>query len=159
MRHLAYAVSIALLLAVPTIAQAPDPQFLITPGVGIGPLKIGMHIDDAARILGTPRLVPVFHVPPTPDDPRLYRWNGDFAAETDSKGVIHYLWTSDSRYATLEGLRAGSDEAEVRPRLGEPSRVVRRAGTIFSYDYAGIQFYIQTKTHIVIEIAVFAPRP
>lgn len=38
------------------IAAAPAPAWLITPGVGAGPIKVGMNVSDVVAILGTPKI-------------------------------------------------------------------------------------------------------
>lgn len=49
---------LALALVVVTgtaFAQAPDTQFLIQPGVGIGPVRPGTHITDIIAVAGRPK--------------------------------------------------------------------------------------------------------
>lgn len=169
MRRFACMVAVALLLAAPAIAQAVPDQYLITPGVGIGPVRIGMHIADATKILGTPALARRFEhgaVLPTPDGATSYQWNNGLTAQTDRAGTIYFLGENDWRYATPEGLHVKSAEADIRSKLGDPSRVVHENTWDFAfvmYDHAGIGFLIRTApnmpdAHTVIQIGVFVPR-
>ena len=168
MRQLLLAVVTALLVAGHVAAQPTvDPAHLITPGVGIGPLKLGMTICGATALIGVPNPGQMFQgaVLPTPDGAIAYFWRmSGFHAEVDRATVIYDIGISeDPLYATSDGLHAGLTLAATRAKWGSPSRT-GRSGSIawFAYDSRGLLFFVSRESGSswngkVIRIDVFSP--
>lgn len=180
MRRLACAVGMALLVAAPAIAQAPDPQFLISLGAGIGPLRIGMSITDAVAVLGTPKV--------TRQMPSgvLYTWydltefeNGTTqrmpSVDPNAGGGLDVTCTPAGRieavsafyapqYVTGNGLHTGVRESDVRAAMGEPSKIVTSEDWHFlRYASKGVTFRVLDRRGLngsgtVYLITVFAPQ-
>ncbi len=138
-------VALVLLAATPMIG-APD-AYLITPGVGIGPIQIGMHIEQIVGILGTPKS--------TSGQGRtiVYRWYEPSAARKEGLSVrtakdgvaVTVSAQNDARYHTANGMHPGSTEADVNAAFGVPSRVEKDAATgteTLWYHSEGIAFAI-----------------
>lgn len=126
---------------------APAEQFQIWPGLGIGPVRIGMPIKDAVATLG-----PFKSTLSLADGSSLYRWfappkNDGIGMLGSKAGIVVRVWAlNDPRYITDRGLHVGSTEQEVRAAMGEPSVVIPnpQANTrILRYDALGIWFSIQ----------------
>ncbi len=152
-------VLLSLVVASAAIAQGVPDQFLITPGVGIGPVRLGMHIADIAKILGTPKPAAKFRGPvlPTPEGAVVYSWpDAHLVAETDAAGFIYWVSVTDHpTAATSDGLKYGSSAGEVRTRMGDPSRSLPVDDTLrLVYDQRGVQFTIWHGK--VVAIGVFA---
>lgn len=96
--------------------EEPIHDTLIVPGKRIGPLSLGMNAGQLLKTMGSPistrRLA----------DSNIYIFSGEITAIvlTDNNKVIK-VSTRNSRYATSEGLRAGTDDLNVRAVMGAPS--------------------------------------
>ncbi len=182
MRILFGVLAIFLLL---TAASAQGSDTIIVPGERIGPIKLGMHIADATKILGTPKpayanLDPATIVVPRPEGAVLYYWERasggvGFQVQTNKLGEIYIVsinMISDQAgtYAMANGLRLGSRDVEVRSALGEPSRLGNRVSAsgfhtdTLVYDKQGLLFFVNANQRSqfkgwVYSIAVFAPEP
>jgi hypothetical protein len=162
------AVVTALFVAGRVAAQPTvDLAHLITPGVGIGPLKLVMTISDATALIGVPNPGQTFQgaVLPTPDGAIAYFWQiSGFHAEVDRATVIYDIGISeDPLYATPDGLHAGLTLAATRAKWGSPSRT-GRSGSIewFAYDSRGLLFFVSRDSGSpwngkVIRIDVYSP--
>jgi trypsin-like peptidase len=152
--------------------QAPEPGFIITPGRGIGDLKLGMSRNEIEHLLG-----PAKHISRTADGGFRIDWfvqaeppRGFFAVVSRAGDVIMIGVDNDPRYI-LQGLHAGSTEIEVRAALGEPSRVelandsIRHsigAAKLIYYDSLGLRLYIVNNPEfatngLVIVISITRP--
>lgn len=139
---------------------------LIVPGRGIGSLTLGMDVHEATFFLDVPRTTSV-----QPDGSVEYSWvapPGDAGLGVRARGdrlVYEIFVANDGRYATAEGLGAGSSDSKVRRTLGEPPRLENPSGetTSLRYDHLGVAFDIATGpqarfSNRVFRITVFRPR-
>jgi hypothetical protein len=153
----------------PAVAQAADNAFLITPGVGIGKVKIGMPIAAVISILGAPKTICREVV--KDKIIKTYAWaetndrcvarpdsRGGLLVDTDSGGTVtHVLAYKDDRYFLENGLRIGSEESLVRARMqGEPLTSVGLDGSShLQYTALGVSFHFRGRN--VMAISVSAP--
>jgi hypothetical protein len=140
---------VALLVFLSTPAGAQDPQRLIMPGVGIGPLVLGMNITDVVKVMGTPKFTQARA------NGVVYAWfehvslpsgrakgdGGLYALCTETGEVVRVGAYLDNRYKTTEGLGVGSSDKEVRKALGDPTRTRQDTNTHY-LDYPGVMFRI-----------------
>jgi hypothetical protein len=136
---------LAVVLVAPSVALGQvDPQFLITPKAGIGPITIGSPLADIKALLG-------------PEDGRAHEGSYmRYTWRTQNKGLL-LVWTlnervigvaiqQDTRYATDAGVRTGDTAERIRQIMGPPSDVDHQTdsrGTHFDVmRYEGIQFII-----------------
>jgi len=167
MRHIPALILVSLLVAGLGHAAAADSDHLIVPGVGIGPIHLGMNLADVAGILGTPRAAKdVVNVTLTgPPGSRSFALSDtSFVVFTTQEGLVYEIGSPfDPKYALANGLRVGSKEIEVRAFMGEPSRTVP-VGDMkrLVYDDKGVMFQIVILTKYtnhdqVNRIYVFEP--
>ena len=147
---LALCVSVALSVTAPTSFAQPDP-LTIYPGVGIGPVRLGMNVQrDVVPLLGAWTSSKVFS-----DGTVLYRWGDQsrgYTAIFEHQGSATEMFVSNLPRYTVRGIHIGSGEARVRSVFGEPLRVTTESSTDLltppSYLpdkllwYRGILFYI-----------------
>ena len=156
---------------VPTVAQqAVSDRFLITPGLGIGPIRLGMNITEAVSILGTPKVTRGL-----PDARTLYLWfedvslgngmsrtipnaNGLFVGAVPSGEIARVIAHYAPQYSTSNGLHTGIREAQVRATLGEPHKV-RPATSGRWLEYDRIEFLVVDSPQVngyqtVVEVQV-----
>lgn len=117
-------------------AKFPDPPAdedlqkpVLTPNVGIGPVKFGMSLDEVKKLLGEPeKVIPVGDRGANVE--YYSRGYGMFVSET--LGVVTINALSQPFFAvrvrefagrTDKGVRIGSTEDDVRRAYGEPSSV------------------------------------
>jgi len=146
---------------------AQDTKYLISPGGGIGSVRIGMPMSDATSVLGPPKSTRGGTAGET-----FYAWFD--TADNTAHGLyvvaladhviragVHY----DPQYVTPVGLRTGVNEGQVESAMGEPSRVVSYGldahGLV--YNNLGIGFTIIDGARVrgyrtVAEIDVFGPQ-
>jgi hypothetical protein len=154
-------------LAAPGLTQ-PASDLLIVPGTAIGPIALGQPISLILGVLGTPRFT--YH-----DDNGLmvYAWFNNtqrgpghqegrgLSAIVDSTTLIVEVQAYyDPRYQTSDGLRVGLTPAQVRAKLGEPSRVMSQSDGYTLLYRSGIAFHVATNPQVdgyqtVVWIAVF----
>jgi hypothetical protein len=114
------------------LVEEPLSPTVIVPGRSIGPIRLGMTIQDATRVLGTPKATQA-----GADGTTAYMWYENVSlgrgvarsgkgleAVARKDGVIvrvidHY----DPKYATPQGVTVGWSERRVREVLGDPARV------------------------------------
>lgn len=158
----------ALLLAASAVAQTPAGDFLIVPGAGIGPTRLGMPIGEVLRLAGPPQpafsQVPGQGATPASTGDRLYYWftgRGSRTAATNGEGRVVMLGVfNDPRFATRDGLHVGSTRAEVERVLGTPTRESpnpRTDSVELVYDPMGIMFVVRGTPAQVVGIVVFEP--
>ena len=142
-------------------------EFLIEPGDGIGPFRIGMRIEYLEGRLGANKGIQKFA-----DGSSVYRWfepptNAGIAARISDAGVVQRIWVlNDDRYKTKEGLHIGSTEAQVRSVLGAPTELEedqQQKTRTLRYYGVGVWFIIQlddryTFYNAVYDIGVMSPR-
>src|SRR5262249_53749183 len=130
----------------PPLASAVAP-FLIVPGQSVGPVRLGSPLREELGALG-----PAKGSTQLEDGTRIYRWfetpsNSGIGVRTNHDGMVVRVWViNDVRYATKEGLHAGSTEAEVFSALGVPTRVESNSQAktrTLIYESLGLWFGIQ----------------
>ncbi len=164
---------VSLLMIVPPVCgqQALTANdFLITPGVSIGPLTLEMTITDAVHRLGTPKSTQTYS-----DQSTRFRWydyvvspngssnvfpgRGGLYAAANALGRLTRIGVfEDSRYKTPQGLRVGVRDQEIVQAMGTPDYTHNRKGTApdlwatheMGYRRAGIAF-------LVVDLAI-SPR-
>lgn len=137
------------------------PEFLITPGVGIGQIHIGAPLVDAKTVLGP-------EANARKEDSLVhYTWRtmgkGLFFVWASSDKVVGVGVQQDDRYTTDKGLTTGDRPDKVRQVMGDPLGVdhqVDPRGRRFDVmKYQGIQFTIPRDqwdgvVDVVLQIAV-----
>jgi hypothetical protein len=140
--------------------RAGAPTWLVVPGKSIGPIKLGMDIAQATKLLGPPASSSALQ-----DGSYVYRWfappkNVGMGVRATKAGKIYRIWAlNDPKYMTRQRLHAGSTEAEVRAALGDPSRVVvDSSGGVktLRYDSLGIWIDIQLDNRYTFYNSVFS---
>ncbi|HKX18450.1 MAG TPA: hypothetical protein VJT33_10615 [bacterium] len=139
-------------LAPPGLTQ-PATGLLIAPGAGIGPITLGQPISLIIGVLGAPR----FTYNPgngftvyawfdnTQSGPGHQAGRGLAAIADSTTLVVEVQAYYDPRYQTSDGLRVGLTPAQVRAKLGEPSRVMSESdGYTLVYRLRGIAFHVAT---------------
>lgn len=147
--------ALVLMAPSPAIAQTTDDQFLIIPGERIGRVKLGMMLDEVKSILGTPRSSKKLPSDPyTSSEPyTVYEWpsqdgthNGRLEVFVDENNKVTKIGIYlDTRYATSEGLRAGSSMVEIMRNFAEVRPITVQGAMSLSlvYDNQGITFIIK----------------
>lgn len=151
----------------PSVAQptpppgppGPEEAFLITPGQGIGRVRLGMQLQEVTTIMG-----PSIGAETNADGISTLRWyappsNSGIVVKATRAGVVYAVRVlNDPNYATLERLRAGSTEDEVRRVLGEPTRInldQNRGDKFLEYHALGIDFTINLDSQYNFHNAVY----
>ncbi|HXX38084.1 MAG TPA: AMIN domain-containing protein [bacterium] len=120
----------------------------VLPGEGIGPVRLGMRIQEALAVLGPAKSTQVL-----PDGNMLYAWfvppmNRGIGLRATPSGVVYRVWVlNDDQYAIADRIRIGNTETEARAALGAPSQVVAdtSSGTkTLAYSSLGLWVGIQT---------------
>lgn len=165
-------VFLALVLAMPFAAFGQDssmpvaPQYLVIPGVSLGPAKLGMTLEEIRGVFGREQ-----------------------RSETDRNGVTYLSWSGPGiaglraqiskgrvtaitayllkEYRTAEGIGVGTLADEVAATYGMPEfqrRLTAQVGlssvpTIYAwYQKAGLFLGIRTDTNSVMYIGVIEPK-
>ncbi|HLJ59138.1 MAG TPA: hypothetical protein VKZ50_05345 [bacterium] len=166
MMRVAGAICAMLLVIVPAAAQDQGP-YVVSPGVGIGTIKLGMSITMASAILGTPNRADLLQEPAVPArrGTHSYTWpDRHLVVETDASGSIFYIGAAMPGVATADGLGCGSNMDDVQDRLGVPAESFPVGHSVrMIYDHLGIQFSVSMVVgtdfyHRVEAVGVFAPR-
>ncbi|HLJ59246.1 MAG TPA: AMIN domain-containing protein [bacterium] len=157
--------------ASPTPNRGPQGPLLrlhtVLPGEGIGPVLLGMRIQDALTALGPAKNRQVL-----PDGNTLYEWfappsNSGLGLRVTAAGMVYRVWAlNDDQYTIGGGVHVGSTEAFARAALGEPSQVVAdpsRGIKTLNYSALGLWVAIQTDHRYayygkVFEIGVTQPQ-
>jgi len=141
--------AVTLLLVTP-VAAAPD-QFLITPGVGIGPIKLGMPLSEVIARLGSPSRVDTIGTHGT-ETYTNYVWKEvahrprlivqTRASKPDKVFSVWMLF--DRRYESVSGLHVGMTPTAVENIMGGPATQVIRllATSILAYTPQGVGFLV-----------------
>lgn len=167
MRSLAVAGIIVLVVTSATLAQPPvDSAHLITPGVGVGPIRLGMVVSDVVRLLGMPR--PALALSQSPlrshSGTTAFYWpNSKLLVEADGAGVVYDIATvNDSRCITADGVHDGLTQVDLQKKWGPPSRIAhaQTGNDLLVYDSRGVTFFISrngTRASKIVRIDVFNP--
>src|SRR5579864_601805 len=149
------------------IVYTPDTSScLISPGKGIGHVRLGGSIKRAFSYLG-----PAKAASPDPDGGgNRWLWfeppeNSGIGAFVSPNGIIERMWAqNDTRYVTQGGLHIGYTEAQVRSILGAPDQTVdtQIKTRELLYDILGLWFIIQLDERFaffnhVFDIGVMRP--
>lgn len=167
MRVLAVVCIMVFVVTSATLAQPPaDSAHLITPGVGIGPIRLGMVVSDVIRLLGMPRAAQVLsrsRVLSRAGATAFYWPNSKLLVEADGAGVVYDIATlNDSRCITADGLHDGLSPADIQEKWGPPSRIAhaQTGNKLLVYDSRGVTFFISrngTRASKIVRIDVFTP--
>jgi len=171
MRIAARSIGLVLLLlsfAAPGQTQ-PASDLLIVPGTGIGQIALGQPISLIIGLLGDPRFtykadngfMVYAWFDNTQSGPGHRAGRGLSAIVDSTTTVVEVQAYYDPRYQTSDGLHVGLTPAQVRAKLGEPSRVMSQSdGYTILYRSRGIAFHVATNPQVdgyqtIVWIAVF----
>lgn len=114
--RVAILVLLAAVALTPSAAGRTDERIAIRPGVGIGPINLGMTGEQVRRALGTPRIVArrrvIGGLPYTELEWGLGRWNVGLLGRPGNRRVV-LVGTSLARHRTPEGIGIGSTDNQV----------------------------------------------
>ena len=130
--------------------QTPPAQRVqsVVPGKGIGPVRLGMHVEEVVAALGQP-----VRSQPLSDGTTAYQWfgppsNAGLGVRITPAGVVYRVWViNDAQYAIQNRVHVGSTETDARTALGEPSQVLVDAShglKTLTYPSLGLWIVIQT---------------
>ena len=163
MREL-FVLFLAFTLSIPSVAdgQVVADQFLIVPAKRIGPIKLGMSYDEVKTILGLPQAAPTELATATST---TYQWSSQYGKMyvriDKDKLVARVSVYLDVRYATAEGIRAGSTLEEVFSVFKGRGEIRYWPGySEIVYQDKGIIFNVENpvEIHQVAMITVCVPR-
>jgi hypothetical protein len=158
-----YLVAVLAVSVFASVASAAlvDARYLVAPGLGVGPVKLGMKMAEVEATLGAPAKVD--------RDARTvwYTWRDapqgalrSLVVETVDDLVILISVAHDERYRTREGIGAGDTDGAVRDVYGRPSGVLHLPGyDMLEYRARGVSFVVDTGTahpHLVTGVVVAA---
>jgi len=137
---------ILLLLTTAMAPAAASQDFLVVPGVRLGPISLGMSLHELEDSLGSP------------DDHiagNVYRWQQHFSGAPlivilDGKrrvSKIKIYW--DTFYQTSDGLHVGMLEGDIYATLGAP-RTMRKWSHFKALYYRGISFTVDTRQPSIV---------
>ena len=140
--------------ACPVSAQSPDPNFLVVPGRSVGPVALGMTMDNVKALWGSPTKVE------RDANSQWYTWRDSpprsVAVEMQSNMVVMISIAHDPRYRTRDGLGDGDSVDRIQRLLGRPSHVRPLPGfSMLEYKSLGVAFVID-QTHHVTGVIVAA---
>jgi len=138
----------------PVSAQSPDAHFLVVPGRSVGPVALGMSMDNVKAAWGSPTQVD------QDANSQWYTWRESpprsVAVEMQSNIVVMISIAHDPRYRTRDGLGDGDSADRVQKLLGRPSHVRPLPGFfMLEYKSLGVAFVID-RTHHVSGVIVAA---
>jgi hypothetical protein len=141
----------------PASVTGPVNPFLISPGIGIGPVLLGMSVTAAVAANGAPKTtlteqdghVRYYWSETTRLTAGIVQGGNGLSASADTLGIIVVIRViDDPHYATAEGLHTGITEAQVRAAMGPPwlvnPDVDSSTGKLIAHTlaYPGIDFTI-----------------
>jgi hypothetical protein len=146
-----------------TSGPAPD---LVIPGQSLGTVRLGMRVEEAISFLDVPKSTTV------EPDGVSYSWiespgGRGLRVRATKEGLVYEIFAAnDPRYATREGLHAGSTFGDVVAALGEPSLMEphpQENVQSLRYDRLGVAFDLNLRptgqfANAVSGITVFTPR-
>lgn len=125
----------------------------------IGPVALGMTVDEVVRILGRPDEIykqPEDH----PDQGQYYRfdrigWSVSFSSIPASEAIM--ISTKSTMYVTDRGIRVGISGTDVVRAYGREYETIRSGGEVWAlYRHLGIQFELSADNRVFM-IAVMRP--
>lgn len=129
-------------------AATPPDEFLITPGGGIGPVKLGMPLSGAIARLGSPSSVQTIgtHDIETYTNYIWEEMGHRFIVQTRASkpNEVFSVWILfDRRYESASGLHVGMAPSTVEYMMGPATQAFRLAGmTMLVYRPQGIAFLV-----------------
>jgi outer membrane protein assembly factor BamE (lipoprotein component of BamABCDE complex) len=143
---------LAVILAVasaawPVSAQPLGSQFLVVPGRSVGPVALGMTMDNVKAVWGSPTQVD------RDANSQWYTWRDSpprsVAVEMQSNMVVMISIAHDPRYRTRDGLGDGDSADRILRLLGRPSHVRPLPGfSMLEYKRLGVAFVIDRTQHV-----------
>ena len=117
---------------------------LITPGVAIGAIRLGMSVHEVTAILGSA-------TPGKDGQVKFPRW-GMTVSFVD--GVASRIWTANRQFRTKYGAGVGISPQEATRLVGDPNSVVTRTGgsSTILYPFQGIGFVFSADRAIAVFI-------
>ena len=138
--------------AVPRLGRTsvtPVNRYAITPGVGVGAVRLGMNVvKDVVPMLGAWKYSVV-----NPDGTLFFRWY-DFSTDTsgahhgggvnvlERSGAIAQLSVYHAPEYVVDGIATGATEEQVRAVLGAPLRVITTSALTKMLAYRGVEVWI-----------------
>ena len=162
----------ALIFLVSPIPMQGD-EAAVAPGVGIGPLRLGMSVDDAAPLFGrrfdreeTGACATRFTWAFQQNDTLLVsgeeaRLSTPLISQQSGTGIGEITISgSRGQHKTSGGVGLGSRTADVAAEFGPPSSTSSDGGgTWQSYEQQGIRFLVSASDETVQAISIFWPVP
>ena len=144
--------------ACPVSAQSPDPHFLVVPGRSVGPVTLGMTMDNVKAVWGSPTKVE------RDANSQWYTWRDSpprsVAVEMQSNMVVMISIAHDPRYRTRDGLGDGDSVDRIQRLLGRPSHVRPLPGfSMLEYKSLGVAFVIDQTHHVTGVIVAASVQP
>lgn len=119
---------------------------LILPGKRVGEIYLRMPVADLLALMGAPESTRTF-----PDsDAAVYQFRG---LQVTADDRVYWIVASGNGYQTEEGIGPGSEQIEVRSRLGKPKCAVTR-GPDTIYDYGGLYLVMDSASGLVSHVGV-----
>ena len=154
------------LVAYPALAQE-DTDHLITPGVGIGRIHLGMNLTEVTTILGNPKVTKNMSTSGV-----AYMWfeyvsfsdgtaesTGGLAVICSPSGEVQQVSAyRDPSYHTQNGLHVGSTESQVLSTMGQPPATTTFKPAVVpkgvhTLIYNGIVFWVKDSNKTVHQIS------
>jgi hypothetical protein len=136
----------------------------IVEGQSLGPLTLGMTVDEATHLVGKPELADQTGTFDGSEWRRLYYFPGsDFAIVARDGKIVEFEIGSGTKdtlsCSTGKGIRLGSKSNSVKKSYGAPDSDPGKGGMVqnWSYDKSGISFLIVDNSGQVLAIQVFTP--
>ena len=128
-----------LLVAIPLAVSIEFPAVgatlptLITPGVGIGPVRLGMSVGQVTALLGHPAL------PAQGGGLSFPQWAMTVSVQ---EGVVVRVSTASRLFQTTRGAGVGASHNQATQLIGDPNQVVTSTGGFLTalYPFSGIGF-------------------
>lgn len=137
-----------ILMIIALVAIAPArAEDLIVPGKSIGPVLIGMSVQELYRALGEPRSSDVG------DDKTSYVFDGlQVGVENDSQRGYRVFATSP-KYKLVKGISVGSSALAVVAAYGEPDERDETSGGDKTMCYDDFELYLKVGTVAAIMVS------
>jgi hypothetical protein len=121
-------------------AQAQTGDHLIVPGERIGPISVGMTLNQALRAAGSPPVRSLFsNTDPTSGQIDFASGLG-IAVRGPEQRVITICAQHPSKFRTRGGVAPGMSEVEIRTRLGPPAKRIGDVPPTVWLIYPGLTF-------------------
>lgn len=100
------------------VAAMPGPAPTILPGVGIGPIRLGMSADEATRAMGRSPQVRRNLLIWVLDEKNPFGENAWLWASLDDRGAVWFIYTDALAYQTAQGNAPGISILELQAEFG-----------------------------------------